>query len=63
MAATLPIEASSHKEMHMTVTLNHTGITVGDLDSAVALFTDLFAEPMADNDYRIYGRAGLTYKF
>lgn len=26
----------------MTVTLNHTGITVGDLDSAVALFTDLF---------------------
>ncbi|HEY0993621.1 MAG TPA: PEGA domain-containing protein [Kofleriaceae bacterium] len=28
-----------------------------------ALFTHLFSGPMPDNDYRIYGRAGLTYKF
>lgn len=28
-----------------------------------ALFTDLFSGPMANNDYRIYGRSGLTYKF
>ncbi|TMQ17737.1 MAG: PEGA domain-containing protein [Deltaproteobacteria bacterium] len=28
-----------------------------------ALFTSLFSGSMADNDYRIYARAGLTYKF
>jgi len=28
-----------------------------------ALFTSLFSSPMGDNDYRVYGRAGLTYKF
>ena len=28
-----------------------------------ALFSSMFAASMADNDYRIYGRAGLTYKF
>jgi hypothetical protein len=28
-----------------------------------ALFTNMFAQPMPDNDYRIYGRGGLTYKF
>lgn len=28
-----------------------------------ALFTSMFAAPMGDNDYRIYGRTGLTYKF
>lgn len=28
-----------------------------------ALFTSLFSAPMGDNDYRVYGRGGLTYKF
>jgi hypothetical protein len=28
-----------------------------------ALFTSLFSGPMGDNDYRIYVRTGLTYKF
>ena len=28
-----------------------------------ALFTSLFSGSMADNDYRIYARTGLTYKF
>jgi hypothetical protein len=28
-----------------------------------ALFSSLFSSPMGDNDYRVYGRAGLTYKF
>ena len=28
-----------------------------------ALFTSLFSSSMADNDYRIYARTGLTYKF
>jgi hypothetical protein len=28
-----------------------------------ALFTHMFSGSMPDNDYRIYGRAGLTYKF
>jgi hypothetical protein len=28
-----------------------------------ALFTSLFSAPMGDHDYRVYGRAGLTYKF
>jgi hypothetical protein len=28
-----------------------------------ALFTSLFSAPMAETDYRIYARAGLTYKF
>jgi len=28
-----------------------------------ALFTSLFSASMADRDYRVYGRAGLTYKF
>jgi hypothetical protein len=28
-----------------------------------ALFTSTFAASMGDNDYRIYGRTGLTYKF
>jgi hypothetical protein len=28
-----------------------------------ALFTSMFSSSMADNDYRIYARTGLTYKF
>jgi hypothetical protein len=28
-----------------------------------ALFTSMFSGSMADNDYRIYARTGLTYKF
>lgn len=28
-----------------------------------ALFTSLFSGPMGENDYRVYGRAGITYKF
>ncbi len=28
-----------------------------------ALFTNLFSGSMPDNDYRIYARSGLTYKF
>jgi hypothetical protein len=28
-----------------------------------ALFTNLFSGSMPENDYRIYARAGLTYKF
>lgn len=28
-----------------------------------ALFTSMFAAPMGDNDYRIYARTGLSYKF
>jgi hypothetical protein len=28
-----------------------------------ALFTSMFSASMADNDYRIYARTGLTYKF
>jgi hypothetical protein len=28
-----------------------------------ALFTNLFSGSMPDNDYRIYARTGLTYKF
>jgi hypothetical protein len=32
-------------------------------DSERALFTSPFSASMFDNDYRIYGRVGLTYKF
>jgi hypothetical protein len=32
-------------------------------DSERALFTHLFSGSMPETDYRIYGRAGLTYKF
>src|SRR5262249_40854914 len=32
-------------------------------DSERALFTSMFSSSMFDNDYRIYGRGGLTYKF
>jgi hypothetical protein len=28
-----------------------------------ALYTSMFSSSMADNDYRIYARTGLTYKF
>jgi len=32
-------------------------------ESQRALFTNLFSGSMPDNDARIYGRTGLTYKF
>ncbi len=35
----------------------------GTFNSERALFTDPFAQPMLESDYRTYGRMGLTYKF